>query len=235
MTFSIAGICRRTGALGCAMATSSMAAGARVLFLAPDVGLVLTQARTDPRLGTLGLDRLAAGRVAADAMSDIVAATPHAPWRQLAVVDRNGGVAAFTGSEVMAPKGARIADGAVALGNAVADDAVIDAILAGFEASPDAPLADRLLSAIERGSREGGEGIPLQSAAIKVTRPGIPYVPIDLRVDCSATPIADLERYWALWAPMVDGYVERALDPANALPAAAIERHSAGASAGRAG
>src|SRR5260370_1165907 len=192
MTFSIAAFCRRSGAFGCAMATSSMAAGARVLFLDPASGLVLTQARTDPRLGSFGLARLAAGRSAAQALDDIVASTPHAAWRQLAVIDRAGGVAEFTGSEVMAPKGARVGDGAVAIGNAVAGPAVIDAILQGYESARDRPLADRLIAALEAGLAAGGEGIPLGSAGMKVALPGVPFVPIDLRVDCSETPIADL-------------------------------------------
>ena len=226
MTFSIAALCPRSGALGCAMATSSMAAGARVLFLEPELGLVLTQARTDPRLGAFGLARLAAGRNAEEALADIVASTPHASWRQLAVIDRHGAVAVHTGADVMAPKGARIGKSAVAIGNAVASERVLDAILAGFAASPEAPLTDRLIEALEAGLVAGGEGIPLGSAGLKVARPGIGYVPIDLRADCSETPIADVRRYWALWAPMVDGYVERALDPANALPAEQIERKS---------
>jgi len=45
-----------------------------------------------------------------------------------------------------------------------------------------------------------------------------------LRVDDSEMPITDLRRLWTLWAPMVDGYVERCLDPASAPPAAEIER-----------
>src|SRR5712692_2944526 len=108
MTFSIAGRCRRTGEFGCALATSSMAAGARVPFVDPAAGVVLSQARSDPGLGALGLQRLAAGRSAEDAMSDIIASTSHATWRQLAVLDRAGRVAVFTGADVAAPKGARI-------------------------------------------------------------------------------------------------------------------------------
>src|SRR5260221_2540449 len=127
MTFSIAAFCRRSGAFGCAMATSSMAAGARVLFVDPASGLVLTQARTDPRLGSFGLARLTAGRSAAQALDDVVASTPHAAWRQLAIVDRAGGVAEFTGDEVMAPKGGRIGDKAVAVGHAVAGPDLVDA------------------------------------------------------------------------------------------------------------
>jgi uncharacterized Ntn-hydrolase superfamily protein len=223
VTFSIAGICRRTGESGCALTTSSMAAGGRCPFVAPDVGVVLTQARTDPTLGALGLLRLAAGRSAAETIADLVASSPNSAWRQLAVIDRNGGIAEFTGAAAMAPKGGRIGRDGVAIGNAVANDRVIDAILKGFEANPERPLADRLIMALEYGLAAGGEAYPLRSAALEVARPGLPFVPIDLRVDFSETPIEDLRRMWMLWAPMVDGYVQRALDPGNAPPAQEIE------------
>jgi uncharacterized Ntn-hydrolase superfamily protein len=225
MTFSIAGLCPRTGEFGCAIATSSMAAGARVPFVGPGLGVVLTQARTDPVLGALGLRRLEAGRDAAETLSDIIASTPHSAWRQLAVLDRDGRVADFTGAEVMAPKGSRIGRGAIAIGNAVANDVVVDAILAGFEASPESTLSDRLIAALEKGLAAGGEAYPLRSAALKVAQPGIPFTPIDLRVDCAETPIAALRQIWTLWAPMVEAYVARARDPANAPLAETIEGH----------
>jgi uncharacterized Ntn-hydrolase superfamily protein len=223
MTFSIAGFCRRTGESGCALATSSMAAGGRCPFVAPDGGVVLTQARTDPTLGALGLQRLAAGRSAAETIADMVASSPNSVWRQLAVIDRERRIAEFTGAEVMAPKGARIGSDGVAIGNAVANDGVIDAILKGFGANPESPLADRLIMALEYGLAAGGEAYPLRSAALEVARPKLPFVPVDLRVDFSETPIEELRRMWTLWAPMVDGYVQRALDPGNAPPAQEIE------------
>ena len=225
MTFSIAAFCRRTREFGCATATSSMAAGNRVPFVAPVAGVVLTQARTDPRLGLIGLKRLEAGRSAEETLADMIASTPHAAWRQLAVVDRDGGVAEFTGADCAPKKGARVGDGAVAIGNGLANEGVVGAMLRGFEAVPEQPLADRLLIALQHGLDAGGEPDPIRSAAIKVAQPGVPVPFIDLRVDLSDAPIAELKRLWAVWAPMVGGYVQRCLDPANALPAAAIEKH----------
>ena len=224
MTFSILGRCRRSGAFGCALATSSMAVGARCHFVAPGVGAVLSQARSDPTLGALGLARLAAGRSATQTLADMIAATPHAAWRQLAVLDAAGRLAEFTGEKVAPPKGAAVGKDAVAIGNAVANDGVVAAILAGFEARRDAPLADRLIAGLEAGLDAGGELEPLRSAALRIALPGVPFTPIDLRVDLSETPIAELRRYWKLWAPMADGYVERALRPDNAPATADIER-----------
>jgi uncharacterized Ntn-hydrolase superfamily protein len=223
VTFSILARCPRSGEFGCALATSSMAVGARCHFVAPGIGAVLSQARSDPTLGTLGLARLASGHSASETLADMVAATPHAAWRQLAVLDAAGRVADFTGAKVVAPKGAAVGAGAVALGNAVANDRVIGAILAGFLALPRAPLAERLLMALEAGLESGGELAPLRSAALRIARPGVPFAPIDLRVDLSSTPIAELRRYWVLWAPMEAGYVERALAPDTAPATETIE------------
>jgi uncharacterized Ntn-hydrolase superfamily protein len=224
VTFSILGRCPRSGAFGCALATSSMAVGARCHFVAPGIGAVLSQARSDPTLGALGLARLAAGRSAAEALADIVASTPHAAWRQLAVLDAAGRIAEFTGAKVAPPKGAAIGKDAVAIGNAVANDRVVAAILAGYEARPDSSLADRLIGALEAGLEAGGEQEPLRSAALRIALPGVKFTPIDLRVDLSETPIAELRRYWTLWAPMADGYVERAVSPDSAPSTASIER-----------
>jgi uncharacterized Ntn-hydrolase superfamily protein len=223
VTFSIIARCARSGEFGCALATSSMAVGARCHFVAPGIGAVLSQARSDPTLGALGLARLAAGRSAAETLADMIAETPHAAWRQLAVLDAAGRVADFTGDKVMAPKGSAVGEGAVALGNAVANDRVVGAILAGFAARPGAPLADRLLMALESGLDAGGELAPLRSAALRVARPGVPFTPIDLRVDLSSAPIAELRRYWDLWAPMEAGYVARALAPDTAPATETIE------------
>jgi uncharacterized Ntn-hydrolase superfamily protein len=224
VTFSILGRCRRSGEFGCALATSSMAAGSRCHFVAPGLGAVLSQARSDPTLGAVGLKRLGAGRSASETLADMIAATPHAAWRQLAVLDAAGGIAEFTGEKVSPPKGAVVGEDAVALGNAVANERVVRAILAGFAAQPDAPLADRLIAALEAGLDAGGELEPLRSAALRIAVPGVPFTPIDLRVDVSEMPIAELRRYWSLWAPMADGYVERALRPDSAPSTETIER-----------
>jgi uncharacterized Ntn-hydrolase superfamily protein len=223
MTFAILASCPRSGEFGCALATSSMAVGARCHFVAPGIGAVLSQARSDPTLGTLGLARLAAGRSASETLADMIEATPHAAWRQLAVLDGAGRVAEFTGVKVMAPKGAAVGEGAVALGNAVANDRVVGAILAGFAARPQESLAERFLMALEAGLDSGGELAPLRSAALRIARPGVTFTPTDLRVDLSPTPIAELRRYWTLWAPMEAGYIERAVAPDTAPSTGTIE------------
>ncbi len=90
MTFALAARCPRTGMLGAAVTTSSLAVGSRCVFARAGIGAVLTQHRTDPRLGPLGLDMLGAGKTAEETVAALVASTPHHGWRQLAVVDAAG-------------------------------------------------------------------------------------------------------------------------------------------------
>ena len=55
MTFSLLGRCARTGMIGAVVTTSAAAVGSRCPFARAGVGAVLTQHRTDPRLGPLAL------------------------------------------------------------------------------------------------------------------------------------------------------------------------------------
>ena len=64
MTFSLLGRCARTGMTGGVMATSSIAAAARVMFGDPDLGVVFVQARSDPRLAPVGVAALKSGATA---------------------------------------------------------------------------------------------------------------------------------------------------------------------------
>ena len=95
MTFSIVGRCPTTGQFGAVTATSNIAVGARVVHCAAGTGGVLTQHRTDPRLGPRGLDLLRSGCTARETVDALVASTPHAQWRQIAVLDAAGRSAAF--------------------------------------------------------------------------------------------------------------------------------------------
>ena len=224
MTFSVAALCPRTGEIGYALATSSMAAGARAAFLSPRYGVVFAQGRSDPHLGALGLAMLEIGRTAEQTLAEMLAATPHAAYRQLAVLDAAGRIAHATGSYCLPPCGAIVEHASIAIGNAVASEAVIFAMLPPLQRL-DRPLAHRLIAALEAGVAAGGEPYPLRSAAVKVSRPELPYPAVDLRVDLAEHPVAALRHQWQVFEPLLEGYARRATDPANAPLAASIEGH----------
>ena len=90
MTFSLVGMCRRTGMIGAAVTTSSMGVGSRCPFARAGVGAVLTQHRTDPQLGPRGLELLAAGQSAGQVIASLATDNSTIGWRQLAVLDQRG-------------------------------------------------------------------------------------------------------------------------------------------------
>lgn len=215
MTFSMLGRCARSGAFGAVVTTSSIAVGTRCPFARPGVGAALTQHRTDPRLGPLLLGLLAAGAGAGEAMARVVAETADRDWRQLAVIDARGETAVFTGAHVRSAVSVAEGRDCAALGNILRNADVAPAMVGCFTAMAEAPLAERLVRALAAGEAAGGETAAVRSAALLVMhRESFPYV--DLRVDDHDEPIGELARLWALYAPVADDYVLRAVAPDRA-------------------
>lgn len=219
MTFALAGHCARTGAFGVAAATCDIAVGARVAFAESGVGAVVTQHRTDPRLGPAGLALLRGGSNAATTVAALVDSTPHAAWRQIAVVDREGGTAAYSGAHVTTTACEEHGAGCVAIGNCLAASGVGLAMTESFASTAHQPLAERLVRALEAGADAGGETLPTRSAVTLVVRdPGFSLV--DLRVDDSSDPIVDLRRLWTTYRGWTSDFRQRVLDPDAARGAA---------------
>src|ERR1700728_3378918 len=117
MTFSLIGRCPRTGQMGAIAVSSWMAIGARTTHCAAGVGAMITQHRTDPRLGPRGLDLLRAGRSAQDTIDALVATTPHIHWRQIAALDTAGTTATHSGVRTRPEMSEVAAQDACAVGN----------------------------------------------------------------------------------------------------------------------
>ena len=220
MTFSLAGRCARTGMLGAAVTTSSIAVGSRCQHAAAGVGAALTQHTTDPRLGPLAFDLLRRGYDVENTIAALVAATPRGDWRQLALIDAAGRTASHTGASCKPHLSESHGCDCVAIGNILSNADVAAAMTRAFETYPQAPLAARLLAALKAGEAAGGEGKPLLSAGLVVAhRQSFPYV--DLRVDSDPDPIARLAALWRDYEPLADLYLTRAIDPDTAIAAAA--------------
>jgi uncharacterized Ntn-hydrolase superfamily protein len=216
MTFSLIGRCARTGQFGAAATTSSLAVGARVHAVAPGIGAVLTQHRTDPRLGPRGIGLLRSGCTAAETIAALVASTPDHQWRQLAAIDAAGRTAHFHGARVKPKSGAAHGKDVIAIGNILASARVPDAMAAAFAADPSMPLAERLVRGLEAGEAAGGEHGDVRSASLLVFG-AHDFALVDLRADGHAAPIPALRALWEEYAPVVDAYVVRVLDPDNAI------------------
>ena len=173
---------------------------------------MLTQHRTDPRLGPRGLELLRSGCSAEETLAALAASTPHHKWRQLAVLDAQGRSAHFHGAAVKPALNAVHVPDCVALGNILANDRIPAAMAASFLDSADQPLAERLVRAMEAGEAAGGEGKPVISASLVVMEKEI-FPLVDLRVDLAPDAITALRTLWDAYAPSVREFVTRAVDP----------------------
>ncbi|WP_087724381.1 DUF1028 domain-containing protein [Pandoraea sp. PE-S2T-3] len=216
MTFSIVGRCEKTGQLGIAISSSSIAVGARCPWLRANVGAVSTQNVTLPALGPQILDRLAEeADDPATALSRTLAASDWSEYRQVTVLDAQGRTAFFSGQQTLGIYNAVAGVQCVAAGNMLRGREVIDAMIPAFEKTP-GPLADRLLAAMHAAMASGGEAGPVHSAALKIVGDLI-WPIVDLRVDwADEDPIGKLDGLWQAYKPQMQDYVTRALNPTAA-------------------
>lgn len=195
------------------VSSSSPAVGARCAYARPGVGLAASQNVTDPRLGPALLDALARGLSTTAAVREVTDAATHIEHRQLVVLDAAGTAAAYTGVAALGTHGHRVGDGCAAAGNLLSDVHVLDAMVDAFSASTGEDLGDRLIAVLSAAQSAGGEAGPVHSAALLMT--GEVQWPIaDLRVDWhDDDPIGELAAVWRVYAPQLQDYITRALDP----------------------
>lgn len=215
MTFSIAARCVETGMLGIVVSSSSPAVAARCAHARAGVGAFGTQNITDPRLGPAGLDLMAKGASAEEAIATLKQIAPHIAFRQLIAVDSKGGTAAHSGDHTLGTHATAQALNVVAAGNLLRDEEIPAKMVAAFQRAQ-GHLGDRLLTAMEAAIAAGGEEGPVHSAGMLIAR-DVPWPIADLRVDWSdGDPIAELRRLWGIYQPQLEDYVTRALNPTAA-------------------
>jgi uncharacterized Ntn-hydrolase superfamily protein len=202
VTFSLVAHDAADGRLGVAVATCALAVGRSVPWARGGVGAIATQAHTDRAYGARGLDLLAGGASPEAALHQLLAEDTDADARQVALVDRHGRVSAWTGGSCLSACGHVTGDGFAAQGNMLASRSVVPTMAEAFVAA-DGELADRLLVALAAAEDAGGDVRGRQSAALLVVadeptdRPW-DAVPVDLRVDDAAEPVAELRRLFEL-------------------------------------
>jgi uncharacterized Ntn-hydrolase superfamily protein len=214
MTFSIVARCAKTGQFGMAISSSSPAVAARCAHVREGVGAVASQNVTDPALGPLLLDALAAGKDAKTALSETVLGRVHIDFRQLLVVDATGATAIHSGAQVLGLWGQAQGVDCAAGGNLLADNSVPQAMVATF-AGASGHLGDRLMRALEAGLAMGGEAGPVRSAGLKIAD-RLTWPLVDLRIDWADDPIGILRAAWIVYRPQMAAYVQRAEDPTRA-------------------
>ncbi len=215
MTFSIVARCAETGMFGVAVASSSPAVAARCAYARAKVGAIASQNITDPTLGPRGLDLMAQGAAATEALETLCRTGAHIRYRQILMVDGRGATAVYSGPQALGIYGDASGDQVACGGNLLSSPEIPGIMVAAFTKAS-GHLGDRLLAAMQAALAAGGEAGPIHSAGIKLVDE-VSWPVADLRVDWTeGDPVGELADLWRRYTPQLDDYVTRALDPTAA-------------------
>lgn len=216
-TYSIVAIDTVTGDLGVAVQSKFPNVGGIVPWARAGVGAVATQSLANTAYGEQGLDLLARGASAEEALRILMRSDTMLADRQVGIVDARGRAASFSGTSTFDWSGGRVgapsgrgsvagAKGEVIVGrtfaaqaNIMVSDRTVLNMAEAFERSRAGSLAERLLEALKAGQAGGGDKRGVQSAALLVVRKDGGYLGandrlVDIRMYDAADPIAELDR-----------------------------------------
>ena len=217
-TYSIVAYDSVTGDLGIAVQSKFPNVGGIVPWAKAGIGAVATQSLSNTDYGEKGLELLAQGATAPEAMRIVMRGDPRPSQRQVGMVDARGNAASWTGDSTFDWAGGRTGGrpegqtggkgqlitgrGYAAQANIMVSDATVRNMAETFERTRGS-LADRLLAALVAGQAGGGDKRGMQSAALLVVRKSAGYLGlndryIDIRVYDAPDPIKELQRLYEL-------------------------------------
>ena len=197
-TFSIVARDPATGELGVAVQSHWFSVGSIVAWAEAGVGAVATQSFVDPSYGKNGLDLIRAGKSAPAALKELLSKDEGREVRQVAMIDAQGRVDAWTGKNDIQAAGHIVGQNFYVQANLMLNDKVWPAMARAFE-NTKGDLADRMLAALDAAQAVGGDIRGQQSAALivvtgKPTGQAWKDRTFDLRVDDNPAPLAELRR-----------------------------------------
>ncbi|WP_456277468.1 DUF1028 domain-containing protein [Bacillus sp. AK128] len=202
MTFSIVGFDPKTKELGIAVQSKFLGVGSVVPWAKAGVGAVATQSYANTTYGPNGLELMASGKSAQEALDILTKEDEQAEFRQAGIVDAEGNAATFTGEKCYDWAGGVTGKHFAAQGNILVSEETVQAMAKTFE-NTEGTLAERLLKALDAGQDAGGDSRGMQSAALLVVKEKGGYAGyndrfVDLRVDEHPDPIKELIRIYEL-------------------------------------
>ena len=198
-TFSIVARDKNTGEMAVGVQSHWFSVGSIVSWGQSGVGVVATQSFVNPAFGPEGLELMAEGKTAKEALDILVAKDQYREVRQVAFLDVNGNVDAFTGNNCIMYAHHIVGDNFAVQANMMLNDKVVPAMAKAFEDNADLPLAERVLKVLMVAQDTGGDIRGKQSAALivvsgeKTDKPWLDKI-IDLRVDDHQEPLIELQR-----------------------------------------
>jgi uncharacterized Ntn-hydrolase superfamily protein len=197
-TYSIVARDEATGEMGVAVQSHWFSVGSIVSWAEAGVGAIATQSFVNVSFGPEGLRLLKEGKTAKEVLDELISKDEGRDFRQLAIIDANGNVAAYTGKSCIEYASHRVGKNYSVQANMMLTDRVVNAMAETFEKSK-GPLAERLVEALKAAEKEGGDIRGKQSAALLVVRgksTGKVWEDrlIDLRIEDHPQPVEEMER-----------------------------------------
>ena len=197
-TYSIVARDSVTGEMGVAVQSHWFNVGAIVGWGEAGVGVVATQSFVNPSFGLRGLEMLKQGKSPRQVVDELVASDEGRDFRQLAVLDASGRTASYTGSKCIYGAGNIAGNNYSVQANLMLNDKVWGAMEKAFVETK-APLAERMIAALESAQEVGGDIRGMQSASIMTWKGKSTDQPwndklIDLRVEDNPDPVTELKR-----------------------------------------
>jgi uncharacterized Ntn-hydrolase superfamily protein len=197
-TFSIVARDPVTEELGVAVQSRAFRAAAIVSYAKSGVGAIATQASANQSYGPRGLELLEQGLSPDEVVTRLTNADEGRDRRQLAVIDAQGRVSAYTGSRTSDWAGHIEGNNYSVQGNILVSEQVVQAMAQAFETT-EGELAERLMAALDAGQAAGGDARGKQSGGILVVKPigdsgRTTDRWIDVRVDDHPTPFLEIRR-----------------------------------------
>jgi uncharacterized Ntn-hydrolase superfamily protein len=217
-TYSIVAYDSTTGDLGVAVQSKFPNVGGIVPWAKAGVGAVATQSLGNTDYGERGLELMAMGASAPEAMRIVMRRDLRPAQRQVGMLDARGNSASWTGDSCFDWAGGRVGGpslgrsggkgdmivgrGYAAQANIMVSDQTVKNMADAFERTPGA-LADRLMAALVAGQAGGGDRRGMESAALLVVRKDGGYLGlndryIDIRVYDDTNPLRELRRLYQL-------------------------------------
>jgi len=218
-TYSIVAYDSATGDLGVAVQSKFPNVGGIVPWAKAGIGAVATQSLGNTAYGDEGLQLMAMGASAPEAMRIVMRRDARPSQRQVGMVDAHGNAASWTGDSCFDWAGGRTlgADGQIVTGakgamivgyhfaaqaNIMVSDQTVKNMADAYGRATGS-LADRLMAALVAGQAGGGDKRGMESAALLVVRANGGYLGandryIDIRVYDDTNPIRELQRLYRL-------------------------------------
>ena len=197
-TYSIVACDAEKGEIGVAVQSHWFSVGSVVPWAEAGTGAVATQAFANISFGPGGLELLKKGKTADQAIEELIDADESRDMRQLAVIDAGGNAAAYTGRKCIPAAGHYVGKNFSVQANMMLNERVWPEMADSFKKN-NAPLAERLIAALEAAQQAGGDIRGKQSASLLIVkaRPtGKMWEDraVDLRVEDNPEPVKELKR-----------------------------------------